>query len=176
METTTIEGQSVIVITEKPLVEKHVTQSISLVTSEDLENIPVRGFDNVMALQNSVVVQDGLIHIRGGRNEEVGYFIDGVSSLNPLNNTQSIHIIQEAVEEFQVLAGGYTAEFGGANSGIIRTEFKTGTRDWHFSLDFQTDRFADAENGGTFLGTNTYGHHVGVATISGSLGLSLIHI
>ena len=176
LEETTIEGNEVVVITEKPLVEKHVTQSVALVTSEDLENIPVRGFNNVMALQNSVAVQDGLIHIRGGRNEEVGFYIDGVSSVNPFDNTQSIYIIQEAVEEFQVLAGGYTAEFGGANSGIIRTEYKTGARDWHFSLDFQTDRFANAEEGGTFLNTHSYGHHIGVGAISGPLGTDRIRL
>ena len=176
MDEASVQGQAVVVTAVKPLVEKHVTQSVALVTSEDLENIPVRGFNNVMALQNSVVVQDGNIHIRGGRNEEVGYYVDGASSVNPLSNTQAIYIIQEAVEEFQVLAGGYTAEFGGANSGIIRTEYKTGARDWHFSFNFQTDKFADGENGGDFLGTQSFGHHVGVATISGPLGTDNIRL
>ncbi|NIT58089.1 MAG: TonB-dependent receptor, partial [Aliifodinibius sp.] len=59
MEPTTLElDEAVVVIAERPLVEKHVTQSVSLVTSEDLQNIPVRGFDNVIALQNSVILQD----------------------------------------------------------------------------------------------------------------------
>ena len=176
MAEATVEGQAVVVTATKPLVEKHVTQSVALVTSEDLENIPVRGFNNVMSLQNSVVVQDNNIYIRGGRNEEVGYYIDGAASNNPLTNAQGLYIIQEAVEEFQVLAGGYTAEFGGANSGIIRTEYKTGARDWHFSLDFQTDKLANAEEGGTFLGTHSYGHHVGVGTISGPLGTDNIRL
>ncbi len=176
MDEASVQGQAVVVTATKPLVEKHVTQSVSLVTSEDLENIPVRGFNNVMALQNSVVVQDGNVYIRGGRTEEVGYYVDGAASNNPLNNTQSVYIIQEAVEEFQVLSGGYTAEFGGANSGIIRTEYKTGARDWHVSLDFQTDKFADGENGGEFLGTQSFGHHVGVATISGPLGTDKIRL
>lgn len=162
-----IEGQAVVITAEKPLVEKHVTQSVSLVTSEDLENIPVRGFNNVIATQNSVVVQDGNVHIRGGRHDEVGYYIDGASSVDPLTNTQSLHIIQEAVEEFQVLAGGYTAEYGGANSGIVRTELKTGGSDFNFSVDFQTDKFAD--EGQEFLGTYSYRHHNAVATLSGPL-------
>jgi hypothetical protein len=162
-----IEGQAVVVTAEKPLVDKNVTQSVSLVTSEDLENMPIRGFNNVVATQNSVVVQDGNIYIRGGRDDEVGYYIDGASSVNPLNNTQSLHIIQEAVEEFQVLAGGYTAEFGGANSGIIRTELKSGGNDFKASVDFQTDKFAD--EGEEFLGTYSYRHHNAIATLSGPL-------
>lgn len=164
---TAIEGQAVVITAEKPLVEKHVTQSVSLVTSDDLENMPVRGFNNVIATQNSVVVQDGNVHIRGGRHDEVGYYIDGASSIDPLTNTQSLHIIQEAVEEFQVLAGGYTAEYGGANSGIVRTELRTGSNRYKLSLDVQTDKLADA--GEEFLGTYSYRHHNAVATLSGPL-------
>ena len=167
LEEAAIEGEAVVVTATRPLVEKHVTQSVSLVTSEDLENIPVRGFNEVIATQNSVVVQDNNIYIRGGRPDEVGYYIDGASSVDPLTNTQSLYIIQEAVEEFQVLAGGYNAEYGGANSGIIRTELRTGTSDYHFSVDFQTDKFAS--EGGTFLGTNSYRWHTAVGTFSGPL-------
>ncbi len=162
-----IEGQAVVITAEKPLVEKYTTQSVSLVTSEDLENIPIRGFNNVIATQNSVVQQDGNIHIRGSRPDEVGYYIDGASSLDAFNNQQALYVIQEAVEEFQVLAGGYTAEFGGANAGIIRTELRTGSKKFKVSMDFQTDKFAG--EGEKFLGTYSYRQHTGVATISGPL-------
>nr|NIU01007.1 TonB-dependent receptor [Nitrosopumilaceae archaeon]NIV13020.1 TonB-dependent receptor plug domain-containing protein [Fodinibius sp.]NIX61609.1 TonB-dependent receptor plug domain-containing protein [Nitrosopumilaceae archaeon] len=165
LEETTVEGEAVIVSGQRPLVEKHVTQSVSLVTSEDLQSTPVRGLQSIVALQNSVIVQDDNIHIRGGREEEVGYYLDGASAIDPISNTQAVYVIQEAVEEYQVLAGGYTAEFGGANSGIIRTELKTGTPDYNFSLDFQTDKFAD--EGEEFLGTPSFRHHVGTATLSG---------
>lgn len=162
-----IEGQAVIVTAQKPLVEKYTTQSVQFVTSEDLENIPVRGFNALVSTQNSVVLQDGQLHIRGGRTEEVGYYLDGASSINPVNNTQAVYVIQEAVEEFQVLAGGYNAEFGGANSGIIRTELRTGSSNYNLSLDFQTDKFAD--EGSQFLSTYSYRDHILVATLGGPL-------
>ncbi len=162
-----IEGQAVVVTAQRPLVEKYTTQSVQFVTSEDLENIPVRGFNALVSTQNSVVLQDGELHIRGGRTEEVGYYLDGASSINPVNNTQAVYVIQEAVEEFQVLAGGYNAEFGGANSGIIRTELRTGSSNYNLSLDFQTDKFAD--EGSQFLGTYSYRDHILVATLGGPL-------
>lgn len=167
LEETAIEGQAVVVTAQRPLVEKHVTQSVALVTSEELENIPIRGFNNVIATQNSVVVQDNQIYIRGGRPDEVGYYIDGAAAVDPLTNTQSIYVIQEAVEEFQVLAGGYNAEFGGANSGIIKTEMKTGGSKYNFSVDFQTDDFAST--GDKFLGTYSYGHKYTIGTLSGPI-------
>ena len=174
LEPTVLEmGEVIVVIAERPLVEKHVTQSISLVTSEEIGTLPVRGIENLLAIQNSVVVQDGNVHIRGGRADEVGLYIDGASISTIYLNDQTgdampiINVVQEAIEEFQVLAGGYTAEFGGANAGIIRTELKTGTPDYHFSLDFQTDKFAT--EGEKFLDTYSYQQHIAVATISGPL-------
>lgn len=167
LEETAIEGQAVVITAQRPLVEKHVTQSITLVTSEQLESLPIRGFNNVIATSNSVVVQNNEIYIRGGRSDEVGYYIDGASAVDPLTNTQSLYIIQEAVEELQVLAGGYNAEFGGANSGIIKTELKTGGTKYNFSLDYQTDDFS--KTGEKFLGTYAYGHKYAIGTFSGPL-------
>ena len=112
---------------------KYTTQSVSLVTSEDLENIPVRGFNQVIATQNSVVVQDGNIHIRWRSWWRSRFYIDGASSITPYQYP-ILYIIQEAVEEFQVLAGGYTVEFGGANAGIVHAELKPVAKTWNFRL------------------------------------------
>lgn len=167
LEPTTLELEEAIIVTaERPLVEKNVTQSVAMLTSKELENIPVRGND-VIATLNSVVIQNDNVYIRGGRTEEVGYYLDGASATNPLNNTAAIFVIQEAVEEFQVLAGGYTAEFGGANSGIIRSELKTGSSEYHLSADFQSDKLAT--QGSKFLNTYTYRDHIFVGTLSGPI-------
>jgi hypothetical protein len=166
LKETPLELEEVITITaERPLVEKNITQSYSLVTSETIESIPVRGVTNILNLQPSVVVQDGNVYIRGGRNEEVGYYLDGANIVNPTNNTRAVHIIQEAIEEIQVLAGGYTAEFGGANSGIIKTDLKTGAPKYHVSLDAQTDNFVG--RGEKFLNSYSYGHSIITGTFSG---------
>ena len=175
LKSTTLElGEAVVVTAERPLVEKHVTQSVAKVNSEQLEELPVRGITAVLALQPSVVVQDGDIHIRGGRADEVGYYLDGASTVDPVSNTNAVYVIHDAVEEIQVLAGGYTAEFGGANSGIIRSELRSGTRDYRMSLDFQTDKFVDI--GEEFLGTQSFNDHVLVGTFSGPLGSDKVRL
>ncbi|NOX89477.1 MAG: TonB-dependent receptor plug domain-containing protein, partial [Calditrichaeota bacterium] len=168
LEPTTLElGEVVLVTAERPLVEKNVTQSVSKVTGEELDVIPVRGAQAILALQASVVVQDGNIHIRGGRTEDNGYYLDGAPTINPMNRQNAVHVIQEAIEEYQVLTGGYTAEFGDANAGIIRTELKTGGPEYHFSIDGQTDKFAS--KGKKFLNTYSYREHIISATISGPI-------
>ncbi|MGD9486459.1 MAG: TonB-dependent receptor [Calditrichaceae bacterium] len=168
LDQTTLElGEAVVVIGQRPLVEKNVTQSYSLVTSDAIEAMPVRGVQNIINLQASVVVQDGNVYIRGGRSNETGYYLDGASITNPLNNASAVNIIHDAVEEIQVLVGGYTAEFGGANSGIVRSELKTGSSEYHFSLDMQTDKFV--KSGEQFLSTNSFQDHILTGTFSGPL-------
>ncbi|WP_456408551.1 TonB-dependent receptor [Caldithrix abyssi] len=172
LEPTTLElEEQIVIVAERPLVEKHVTQSVSRVTTEEIEAMPIRGSNAIIALQPSVVLQDGNIHIRGGRAEDNGYYLDGAPTINPMNRVNAVHVIQEAIEEIQVLKGGYTAEFGDANAGIIRTELKTGGPEFHFSLDAQTDKFAS--EGEKFLGTYSYREHIIAATASGPITKNL---
>jgi len=167
MQPTQLELGDVIVVTaERPLVQKNVTSSVSLVTGEEIQNITVRGMDNIANLTAGVVEQGGL-HIRGSRGDEVGYVLGGVNTTDVYSGGSTIGIIQEAVEEFQVLAGGYTAEYGNANGGIIKTELRGGTKKFNAMIDFHTDKIVG--DGDKFLGTHSYGWHNLVGTISGPL-------
>lgn len=169
MERTALEFEEVIVTAERPLVEKGATYSVSITTTEQLETIPIRGTDNIIATMAGVIVQDGDIHIRGGRDDEVRFFLNGAPTVNPVYNNNVVYTIQEAVEEMQVLAGGYTADIGGANSGIVSSQLRSGGSELHGSLDIRADGFGDPEEGTKFLNTYTYGHENVVATIGGPL-------
>ncbi len=113
--------QAIEIVAEKPLVNKSATNAVRIITNDDIAILPVRGINNILALSPGVVVQDNTVFIRGGRLDEVGYYLDGVSITNPVLGGRAVNIVQDAVEEIQVQAGGYNAEFGGANSGIIQT-------------------------------------------------------
>jgi len=168
MQPTTLElGEAVVVTADKPLVEKHITMSTVNVGTEVIENAPIRGLQAFLEIMPSVVVQNGAVNIRGGRGEEVGYYLDGASTLNPVNRTNAVHIIQEAVEEVQVLTGGFDADYGDANSGIVKTQLRQGTPNFHASFTAETDKFA--AEGKTFLGTNSYRDHIITATVSGPI-------
>ena len=55
-------------------------------------------------------------------------------------------LVQDAIEEIQVQAGGYSAEFGGANAGIIQQQLKSGTSQWKASLQYHHgQRHVEAE-------------------------------
>jgi len=169
--TEAIRGEALVVVAERPLIQRNTTNTIRMTTEEDIKNIPLRGMDNIIALNAGVVLQDGDLHVRGGRRGEVAFFVDGATATNPYDYEENVTVIQEAVEEIQTQAGGYTAEFGGGNSAIVRTTVRTGGPTYKISLDYRTDDFADP--GKEFLGTSSFGYRNAVATVSGPFpGLS----
>lgn len=172
-----VEVAPVVVTAERPLINKNATNAVRISTSEELEKLPVRGVQNAVVLQPGVVFQNNRVYIRGGRSDEVGYYLEGANTRNvlgpPLGTPGGItdiganltQVIPEALEEFQVHAGGYNAEYGGANAGIVRQTLKSGTPSYHGSLLLETDNFTPQfeERVGTF----SYGYSNYVLTLSG---------
>ncbi len=170
MPTTAVEVGEVSIVAERPLVNKNATNAVRIQSAEDIQNLPVRGVGAAIALQPGVVVQNGLLYIRGGRYDEVGYYLEGASARDANTGINAITVIPEALEEFQVQAGGFNAEFGGANAGIIHQTLKSGSRDYHFSIQGETDNLADPGN--KFLDTYSYGHTDYTATLSGPVPMT----
>jgi hypothetical protein len=164
--------QTVTITALKPLVNKSSTNANRISTADDIDALPVRGLNNILALTPGVNFQDGTIFVRGGRQDEVGFYLEGANITNPVIGGRKVSIIQDAVEEVQVQAGGYTAEYGGANAGIIYSQFKSGTPDYKASLEYITDNVSfkgrDARfDGKKRLGAYWYGYSEFTGTLSG---------
>jgi len=164
----------VVVVSERPLINPSNTNAIRTTSSDIIEDLPVRDFNNILALTPGVVLQNKNIYIRGGRVDEVGYYLEGTNITNPVLGGRGVNIVQDAVEEIQVQAGGYTAEYGGANAGIVRTQLKSGTNDFKFSLSYVTDNLSfkskdDRFDGEKTLGAYQYGYNEFTGTVSGPI-------
>jgi outer membrane receptor protein involved in Fe transport len=157
----------IVIQMERDLINKNATNAVRIQTGEDVKNLPIRGVQAAVALNPGVVFQDNNIYIRGGREGEVGYYLEGASTRNVMDGTNLTTVIPEALEEFQIQAGGYTAQYGGANSGIVRQTLKSGTRDLKASLMAETDNFTPQYK--QALGTYSYGYSNYVATLSGPI-------
>jgi len=179
-----IAGEAVEIIAERPLIQRNTTNTVRMTTQEDIQNVPIRGLQNILALNAGVVLQDGILHVRGGREYEVAHFIDnatasipyieigtggrGLQSQNPEYGADpTISVIQEAIEEIQMQAGGYTAELGGGNSGVVRSTMRTGTPTYSATIDYRTDDFVGS--GKQFLNTSSFGYRNAVLTLSGPM-------
>lgn len=163
-----IATQEIVIVSQRPLIEKTATNAIRIVDFEQIEKIPTRDLNTIIALQPGVVQQNGLIFIRGSRPDETGYLVEGIDVKDVLNRRGGsiVTVIPDAVQELSVQAGGYTAEFGNANAGIVSSDFKTGTSQYKFSLRAETDNFGNYP-GKKFLGTYSYGYSDLVLTASG---------
>lgn len=161
----TYETETVVVVAPKPLINKNITNSTSIVRSEDIKNLPIRGVNSIVGTQAGIVTQGGNIHVRGSRSDAVAFYVDGVLVNNPVFGGSTTSIINNAIEEIQVQAGGYSAEFGGANGGIISSTTRTGDESYNFSIEAITDNFTDP--GKEFLGGFTYGYSEYVFTAGG---------
>ncbi|MCX6149388.1 MAG: TonB-dependent receptor [Ignavibacteriales bacterium] len=167
LPTEAYQTETVTVVAPKPLINKNTTNATSIVRQEDIENIPIRGVNNIVATQAGVVEQGGNLYVRGSRSDAVAFYVDGVLVNNPVLGGSRTQVINNAIEEIQFQAGGYSAEFGGANGGIVSTQTRTGAENYKLSFEGITDHFT--ETGKKFLGTYSYGSSEYVLTAGGPI-------
>lgn len=112
-----------------------------VLNSEQLQRLPIaRDVRNAALLAPGVVPGDArLVDIRGGAVLSFGgsaasenmYNINGYNVTDPRTNTGFFQLPFEAVDQTQVLTGGYSAEFGRATGGVINVTTKRGSNEWH---------------------------------------------
>ena len=130
-----VELEEVVVQGVQDVVKKDVTSSQSLISSDQIAALPVAEFDDVLQLQAGVTRDaDGGFHIRGGRTNEVAYWVNGISVTDAYDHSRGIQIDNNSVQELQVISGTFNAEYGNAMSGIVNTVTKEGSRDYHGSI------------------------------------------
>ncbi len=170
LPSTEIATKEVVIVAKKPLIQKSATNAMRIVGAENINSLPTRDINAIVALQPGVVQLNGITYIRGSRADETGYTLEGADVKNILsrNGGSLVSVTPDALQEILVQAGGYTAEFGNANAGIVSQDFKTGTSQYHASLRVETDNFGNYP-GDKFLGTHSYGYSDYVLTLSGPL-------
>ncbi|MDT8323104.1 MAG: TonB-dependent receptor [Bacteroidota bacterium] len=157
------------VIAQKPLVDKNVTNSKTTVTQEDIENLPVRGVESISAIQAGVVAFGNDLYVRGSRADATGYVVNGMMVNNPLFGGRSLAVINNAIAEQSLQAGGYSAEYGGANAGLVSTTTRAGGRKLRVEFEAFTDNYPWADYGERTLGTYKSGSSTYILTAGGPL-------
>jgi outer membrane receptor protein involved in Fe transport len=143
--------QDVVIIGDKPLMDVEETQSIHTVSRDEIQVAVVEDIVGIVSQQVGVVAVDNEIHIRGGRTYENAYLIDGVSVQDPLAGTGfGLQLSANAIEEVEVITGGFNAEYGQATSGIVNVQTRDGTDQYHGSINYKRDNFGDLESYNVF--------------------------
>ena len=128
------------VTAEAPPIENTKTETSQVVGNELINELPINGrrVDSFVLLTPAVTkdADFGLVTFRGlaGGNS---YLVDGNDTTNQYYNENAgrtrlgSQLSQDAVQEFQVLASSYSAEFGKASGGVVNTITKSGTNEVH---------------------------------------------
>ena len=152
------------IVAERPSFSGTRRTRCGLATQEDIENLPIRGVQNIVALRR--VLFSRAATCMSVAVVQAKWRITSMGPTPPIRSQRRPGpIVQEAIEELQLQSGGYTAEYGGSSSGIVRTNVRTGGSSFKASLDYLTDDFA--KPGNEFLGTSSFGYRNVVATLSG---------
>mgnify|MGYP005731913337 FL=1 len=153
LDVAAVAGQAVTVTRERPLINPNATNTTRVVDKELIDAFAVRGVSNIVNLQTGVV--NGFF--RGSRSGDSRYFVDGVpvkdvyGGGNLLNGNS-----QAALQEISVQTGGFSAEYGGANGGIVNITTKTGGSAWSSRVGVITSLGSEAGTDPDKLYTDGY--------------------
>ncbi|QOJ29758.1 MAG: TonB-dependent receptor [Ignavibacteriales bacterium] len=135
---------AVVVEAKAPLVRKDLTSSQSTIDAQQIKTLPVESISQLLTLQAGVTQGvDGSIHIRGGRSSEIQYTINGIPVSNPFDNSATVQLATNAIQELSVISGTFNAEYGNAMSGIVNSITKEGGEKYTGQFSFYTgDHFS----------------------------------
>ena len=138
-EASTLEGVSVSA-TAMPSIDVSSVDTRTVITAEQLNKLPITRDVLAAALLAPGVIgnssyKDALGNpvpsFGGSASSENAYFINGYAVTNPLTSIGLTQLPFDAIDQQQVLTGGYGAEFGRSTGGVINIVTKRGTNEWH---------------------------------------------
>jgi hypothetical protein len=103
----------------------------------------------------------------GGNRPNANYFLlDGATNTDPTFNTLNLSPSPDAVQEFKVQTGSYSAEMGGAGGGQVNIVTRSGSNNFHGTVyEFLRNGALDAHGfdamGNNHLVQNNFGASVG---------------
>jgi hypothetical protein len=115
-----------------------------VIVSKQVSEIPLNGRAWQQLIDLSAGVNPGApgesgspnpVNINGQRDKANLYLVDGISTTSSTEGRgNDFNIPLDAVREFSVQAGSYSAEYGNVAGGVINLQTRSGTNQWHGSL------------------------------------------
>ncbi|MEY2168020.1 MULTISPECIES: TonB-dependent receptor [unclassified Rhodanobacter] len=128
-----LEGVSV-VASALPSIDVSSVDTKTVFTASELAKLPMgRDLSSVALLAPSVINNSSYTaapSFGGSAASENAYYINGYAVTNPLTALGFSTLPFDAIEQEQVLTGGYGAEFGRSTGGVINIITKRGTNEW----------------------------------------------
>ena len=106
------------------------------------------------------------VSVSGSRPNGNNFLLDGATNTDPTFNTQNLSPSPDAVQEFKVQTGSYSAELGGAGGGQINIVTRSGSSEFHGTVyEFLRNGAMDATSfesmGNNHMVQNNFGASLG---------------
>ncbi len=128
-----------------PPIDVTSVSSNTVFTSKELSTLPIGRSAEAIALLAPGAVQGttAFVGLRGPTNNslvafggssvtENAYYINGMNVTDPLSGLGGITLPYGSIEQQEILTGGYGAQYGRSDGGVINQVGKRGTNEWHF--------------------------------------------
>jgi len=136
LESTVLEvTEAVTVIAERPLVEKSLTSSRTIVNADEIKALPI------VSIAEVVLTTAGSFagNLRGGRAQDQQTTLDGATVTSQRGNTgQAFTVNPFMIQELEVKTGTFNAEYTNALSGLTSVVTKDGGPSFTGNLEFRT--------------------------------------
>ncbi|HLY97809.1 MAG TPA: TonB-dependent receptor [Candidatus Angelobacter sp.] len=144
-----------------PLLQTATAEVSDTIRNQKIVDLPLNGrqFLQLAQLSDGVVKPPGgtrgaaleqagdLVGVLGQRSGHNIYFLDGVPVTDEYFNNLAVSPSIDAIQEFEIQKGIYSAEFGGKAGALINVATKSGTNQYHGSaFEFLRNNALDAKN------------------------------
>jgi hypothetical protein len=130
--------ESIVVLADRPLVEKDQTSTRHFVNAEEIANRPTTELTSILqTLPGIDTSPGGELSVRRGSLDQVSFLIDGMRASNPLDYEPYTNINLSSIQELEIITGGFNAEYGQAQSGVFNIVTKEGTRNLQVFSEFR---------------------------------------
>jgi len=151
MTSKALTSQEVVVTAEKPIVVKDKTYSSVQFDESEMRDLPTEGLRQVLDLNAGLERgANGTYSLRGGGAFDINFMIDGVTQGNSNTGVPGTNFMGErsntswkydfnpiGVKQMELISGGFSAEYGNAQSGVVKIVTKEGTPDFHGEVRYE---------------------------------------
>ena len=138
-------ADEILVEAERPLVDVEKTTTTRRMDEEEVKVRPISTVAEAVATQPGVVLVDGELHVRGGRASEVKYYVDGIAITDAATGTGGLEVSLSSLSGFDLLSGGFDAEYGNVQSGVVNLQTREGGRQFSGEIKYMTDDYGAPE-------------------------------
>ena len=130
-----------------PQIDVTGVDSRTVITAEQLAKLPLARSAEAIALLAPGVVEGSalftgtaggsVVAFGGSSVTENAYYINGFNTTDPLSGLGGLTLPYGAIDQQEILSGGYGAAYGRSDGGVISQVGKRGSNEWHFGGQVQ---------------------------------------